>query len=414
MKQIFLFAFAVIGASIVLTSCNKENQPPADNTKTFVLPAMGDAVVDANNAFAFNILHAACLQDNTNSNKLISPLSIYLALSMVYNGANSATKDSIAHALQLAGIDMDDLNAVCNALITQLPGEDNRVQLAIANSIWYNQSGYQPLPSFLTTVQDSYVATMQSLDFSNGSSVNTINKWVADNTNNRIPTITNELSADDMMYLINAIYFNGAWKARFPTSGTHNDAFHLEGGGTKMVPFMNNKLYAKFYADDQFSMVELPYGGGNSFNMFVMLPKQAQSILTFATQMNETLLANAIGKMDSAEVEITLPKWEYSYSIPDMRPELSMLGMGNAFKEGADFSNMYNATQVKPYITNAAHKTYIKVNEEGTEAAAVTAVGMGTTSSTSSNYFKADHPFLYTIIEKQTGIILFTGIVNAP
>src|SRR5205085_11629975 len=114
-----------------------------------------------------------CLQDNTAGNKLISPLSMYLALSMVYNGANGATKDSIAHTLQLAGIDINDLNAVCNATITQLPGEDNRVQLSIANSIWYNQRAYQPLPSFLTTVQDSYAATMQSLDFSNGSSVNT-------------------------------------------------------------------------------------------------------------------------------------------------------------------------------------------------------------------------------------------------
>lgn len=413
MRKLFFFVFAAIGVSTIVTSCNKEDQPPADNTKTIVLPALGNAVVNASNAFAFNMLHAVCGQDPASSNKLISPLSIYLALSMVYNGAAHATKDSIAQTLQLAGIDINDLNAVCNALITQLPGEDNRVQLAIANSLWYNQNSYQPLPSFLTTVQNSYVATMQPLDFSNGSSVNTINKWVADNTNNKIPKVMDALSADDMMYLVNAIYFNGAWKTRFSASGTHNDAFHVEGGGMKMVPFMEDKLITRFYANDQFSIAELPYGGGSSYSMFVVLPKQEQSMLTFAAQMNETVLADAIDKMDSAEVEIVLPKWEYSYDIPDMKPELSMLGMGNAFSKEADFSNMYNANQIKPYITKAVHKAYIKVNEEGTEAAAVTAIGVGTTSS-STNFFKADHPFLYTIIEKQTGVVLFTGIINAP
>jgi serine protease inhibitor len=184
MKKLFRFSVAIL----LLASCKKDSIVP-DVTKTIILPANGASVVNSNNIFGFNFLHAALAQDNTDKNKLISPLSIYMALSMVYNGAGSSTKDSIAKTLQFSGIDINDLNTVCNALITQLPQEDNKVQFSIANSIWYNKNSFQPLTSFLNTQQQFYNAETNALDFSDPSSVNMINNWAAEKTNNKIREI---------------------------------------------------------------------------------------------------------------------------------------------------------------------------------------------------------------------------------
>ncbi len=400
----------------VVSSCTKTNPIPEEHTQTIVLPANGGAVINANNQFAFDFFRATLSHDPENTNKLISPLSIYLALSMVYNGADNATRDSIAKTLELSGIDITSLNAVCQSLLSQFPKEDNKVQLSIANSIWYKQNSYQPFPSFLNIVQSNYDASVQPLNFDDHSAVNTINNWVAQKTNNKIPEILESISPDDLMYLINAIYFNGAWKYAFKTSDTYNDIFNLQDGSTKSVPFMKRQLNVNMFGDSSFTMIELPYGGGKSFSMYILKPADAnESLSTFASSLNENILSNAITKMDSATVQLEIPKWEYSYELEDMRPELSMLGMGTAFGGNADFSKIYDPSQLQVYISKAIHKAYIKVNEEGTEAAAVTAIGITITAMPlPPPVFKLDHPFVYSIIEKQTGAVLFLGIVNDP
>jgi len=416
MKKIPSLIFPFLVIIITVSSCTKTNPNPEERTQTIVLPTNGAAVINANNQFAFDFFRATLSQDTSNNNKLISPLSIYLALAMVYNGADNATKDSIANTLQMSGIDIASLNAVCQSLLLQFPQEDNKVQLSIANSIWYRQNSYQPFSSFLNTVQSNYDASVRPLNFDDPSAVNTINNWVAQKTNNKIPTIIQSISSDDLMYLINAIYFNGAWKNSFKTSDTYNDIFNLQDGSTQSVPFMKRQLTAKMFGDSSFTMIELPYGGGKSFSMYVLEPVHPQeSISTFASSLNETILINAINEMDSSTVQLEIPKWEYSYEVEDMRPELSMLGMNIAFGSNADFSKIYDPSQVKVYITKAMHKAYIKVNEEGTEAAAVTVIGIGTTAiPLPIPIFKLDHPFVYSIVEKQTGAVLFLGIVNNP
>jgi len=416
MKKIPSFIFLLLAIMSVVSSCKKTNPIPDEHTQTIVLPVNGADVINANNRFAFDFFRATLTQDPENTNKLISPLSIYLALSMVYNGADNATKDSIAKTLELSGIDIATLNAVCQSLLSQFPKEDNKVQLSIANSIWYRQNSYQPFPSFLNTVQNNYDASVQPLNFDNPTAVNTINNWVAQKTNNKIPKILESISSDDLMYLINAIYFKGAWKYAFKTSDTYNDIFNLQDGSTKSVPFMKQQIRTKMFSNSSFTMIELPYGGGKSFSMYILKPADAnESLNTFASTMNETILANAVNEMDSSTVQLEMPKWEYSYEVADMKPELSMLGMGIAFGDNADFSKIYDPSQVKVYITKAIHKTYIKVNEEGTEAAAVTALGAGTTSVPAPPpIFKLDHPFVYSIVEKQTGAVLFLGMVNDP
>ena len=422
MKNSFPPAFSSLPAVIALivvsmVSCTKSIPAVADKSQTLVLPADGASVIDANNQFAFDLLRATLQQDTTANNKLVSPLSIYLALSMVYNGAGGATRDSMARALDLSGIDTNTLNSVCHALITQLPGEDNAVQLSIANSIWYAQNNYQPLASFLNTTQTDYDATIQSLNFKDPNSVNTINDWVAQKTDGKIPSVIKSISPDELMFLINAIYFNGAWQYAFKTSDTYNGEFHLQNGSAQTVPFMKQQVTVNAFIDSSFMMIELPYGGGKSYSMYIALPTDAQrSINSFASLMNGAVLANDIARMDSANLLVEIPKWEYSYSIDNMLPELSQLGMGIAFSDDADFSNLYNPNQTAVKLSRAIHKTYIKVDEQGTQAAAVTVIGVITAISAPPPpfLFRADHPFFYTIVEKQTGAILFTGIVNDP
>ncbi len=414
MKIAFVFGILALGALSGLPSCKKSTATP-DKTQTITLPSGGASVITANNQVAFNFLHATLQQDPADNNKLISPLSLYLALSMVYNGADNDTKDSIARALAISGMDINTLNATCQALIAQLPTEDNKVQLSIANSIWYKQSTYQPLAPFLNIARTDYAATVQPLNFDDPGSVNTINNWVAQKTNNKIPTILNNISSDELMFLIDAIYFNGAWQYGFKTSNTFTDSFHLHNGIAKAVPFMIQQIKLNAYGDSSFRMIELPYGGGKSYSMYIAIPNNPQqSIGAFAALMDQAKLSATISKMDSMYMVLEIPKWEYSYAVDDMQPELAQLGMGIAFTNAADFSNIYDPTQVKVKISRAIHKTYIKVNETGTQAAAVTAIGIIPQDVPAIFPIKFDHPFLYTIVERQTGAILFAGILNDP
>lgn len=412
-KKISLVFYAFL--ILIISSCVKQPVIADQKTNIIILPPNGASVIQASNQFAFDFFRTTLQNDADPDNKLISPLSIYLALSMMYNGADHATKDSMETALRLKGMDIKSLNDLCNTLITSLPGEDNRVQLSIANSIWYRQNSYQPFPAFLNTVQDNYQACITALNFGDPNAVKTINKWVSDKTNQKIPSVLQSISPDEVMFLINAIYFNGSWKYAFKSSNTTNDLFYLADGTTRNTPFMKQKISTKIFADTSFKIIELPYGGGNSFSMYVLQPvNQQESLESFALSLNENILKNAINKMDSISIDVQIPKWETAYEIPDMKPELSNLGMGIAFSDLADFSKIYDSKETAVHVSKAIHKAYIKVNEAGTEAAAVTVIGFSYTSFPSSPVFKLDHPFLYTIVEKQTGAVLFLGTVNDP
>lgn len=409
------YAFALLLFPIVIfPSCKKNPVMPDQKTTPIVLPPNGAEVVAAGNQFAFDFFHATLNEDVSEKNKLVSPLSIYLALSMVYNGADHATKDSMDKALRLHGIDINTLNAVCSTFVKSLPGEDNRVQINIANSIWYRNEGYQPYPSFLGLVQNSYDAEIKPLDFADPNSVNMINKWVAEKTKGKIPRVLDQISPDDLMFLINAIYFNGKWKHAFKASNTRSENFYANGVTPKPVPFMIQKMVTPLYSDENITIAELPYGGGNSFSMYILMPNGSQSLKECIANLNPQTFRQSLEKMDSSDFEIHLPRWEYSYELPDMKPELSGLGMGIAFTPQADFSKIYDETQTRVQITKAIHKTYIKVNEEGTEAAAVTVIGIGMTAMPQPRILKIDHPFVYAIVEKQTDAVLFLGTVNDP
>jgi serpin B len=408
-----LSACLIVLATIALFSCHKSTPTPATDTPP-VMPPNSAAVAAAANQFAFSIFHSILQSQPANVNKLISPLSIFTALSMTYNGAAGATQDSMALALQQKGIAISDLNAFNQALITQLPKEDSKVQLSIANSIWYSKAGAQPAPAFLDLTKTDYLSTMQAMDFTQSvAAVNTINSWVAKNTNNKIPGILDRLDPATLMILINAVYFNAPWLHGFQPEATHNQPFTLGDGSTVSTPFMFQEMYTPAWFGPTFTFVELPYSTGKGFSMYLAIPiDNSWSIADFVAAFTRDSLTNAYAHMDSTFVGVSLPRWEYPYSIPILNDELTALGMGIAFGSTADFSGMYPNRPL--HISQVAHKAYIKVSEEGTEAAAVTSVGTTATLVPAAWPVKADHPFLYLITEKQTGTVLFLGIVADP
>jgi serine protease inhibitor len=400
---------------MIMISCHKSVQSP-DTNKTLDLPAGSPAVIAANNQFALNFFGSLLQQDSTPDNKLISPFSIYMALSMVYNGSAGATRDSMAGTLALAGISTAELNDVSAALIKQLPSEDSKVTLSIANSLWYQQNGPQPVPGFLDSMTEDYSGYIQSLNFSSPASPATINSWVAAKTDNKITNLLSSLSPADAMVLINAIYFNGVWQYAFNPADTHDNTFYLSDGTTASVPFMNQQVTLRWYQDPAYTLLELPYGGGNSFDMYVVMPTNQQaSLKSFATSFSSSTWADGLSHLDSQSISLYFPKWQGSFQIPNAYPELAALGMGIAFNPDANFSAMFS-TPVS--ISQVIHKTYIDVSETGTQAAAATAVVTVTVERGGGQpaipVVMVNHPYLYFIVEKQTGAILFVGTMNNP
>jgi serpin B len=370
-------------------------------------------VVAAQNQFTFKLFKAAQKQDSTLSNKLISPLSVYLDLSMAYNGAATTTKSAMEEALQMKDVTDEDVNKTNQALITGLPREDSRVTLNIANSIWYNQR-FQPLAPFLQTASDYYQAKVSGADFSNPTTVQLINNWAASQTQQKIKTILDKISTDDVMYLLNAVYFKGQWKYKFDADKTTTRTFSTADKGTVQTPFMVQKGTFGYMQNDSVQMISLPYGNGD-FSMYVLLPSPKTNLQQLIAGVDENTLEKYIARLDTVSLKLWLPKWKYSYKIKNMKPELATLGMGIAFSpKDADFSDMY-PPDLPVYISKVIHKTYIQVDEQGTEAAAVTAIGITyVTSAPALPVMDINRPFLYVITEKSSGVILFVGEVNNP
>lgn len=398
--------------NLLLAACTKTglNNSPAIVTPV-ILPDGSSAITNSMNDFAFDFFRSTLSNDNASSNKLISPLSVYIALSMVYNGADNATKDSIAHALRLVASDIKKLNDVCKILIEELPGIDNKVKLSIANSIWYNTNGPQPIPGFLTTINQSYHSAVKPVDFLNSTTaLDQINNWVADNTNQKIKKILDQQDPNSLMYLVNAIYFKGVWKNKFEVSNTINEDFHTPEGNTVPTPFMVQENTIHYARNNNLQMAELPYSAG-AYNMYILLPNENVNLTETVASINATAFQQLLSDTQSVKLSIHLPKWKSSYKVSSLRPELAAMGMDIAFTDKADFTKMYNSPV---QITKSIHQTFIEVNEEGTEAAAATVIEVGVTSIMPAPVLKINRPFIYVIAEKSTGTILFTGVVNNP
>jgi serpin B len=398
---LLILILAVAGCS---NSMGPESEPG-----DIVMTQKSLQLVSADNAFTFNLFRK--IPDSKGHNVMVSPLSISLALSMTLNGAEGTTKSAMIEALGLNGFSVDEINQIYLDLVTALKKADSQVVMNIANSIWIKKS-YPVLTPFIATNQKYYDASVEKLDF-NLAALNTINNWVNAKTNSKIPKILDEISSEEIMFLINAIYFNGKWEIQFEKSNTADGSFTLAAGSTVNVPLM--KLKEKFGYSEQtgYKSLRMPYGRGK-FGMVILLPDEGKTPDQLIAQMNSASWASLMSALDnSTKVDVWLPRFKFSWES-ELNDILSSLGMGVAFSESqANFSKINSTDHL--FITKVKHKTFIDVNEEGTEAAAATSVGIGVTSiGPSEPVFHVIRPFIFLITEEDTGAILFAGKVENP
>ncbi len=369
-------------------------------------------LVDANNGLGFNMYLQLAEQD-PDRNIFISPSSIITALAMAYNGAEGETRAAMEETLLLKGMTMDEVNAAFADLLTILQNPDPNVELTVANSLWARE-GVSFNEDFLSRSRDYYGAELTELNFGDPGSADTINRWVKDKTRNRIDGIVEPpIDPETILFLINAIYFKGEWSEPFDPALTREAAFNLPDGGTKEHPFMSRNGDFYYLKTDLFQAVRLPYGKNERVGMYIFLPTASAGLEKFQAELNETNWNSWIGSFRSMEGDLSLPRFSFEYET-SLKKALEALGMGIAFEEGsADFSGM-RPTPPDLFISEVKHKTFIEVNEEGTEAAAVTSIEVGMTAMPETFNMVLDRPFFFTISDNMTGTILFIGSVLEP
>ncbi|MEQ8995416.1 MAG: serpin family protein [Coleofasciculus sp. B1-GNL1-01] len=400
-------------AGLISQKINAQNAPNPQKPELTAQqpnPSVNTQLVEANTKFGFK-LFSEILQEDSNKNVFISPTSIAIALAMTYNGASGETQAAMANALELQGMSLSEVNQANEALKTTLENADSDIQLSIANSLWAKQ-GVSFKPEFLQRNQQFYDAQVTDLDFANPEAKRIINNWVKEKTNGKIPQIISDIQPDDLLFLINAIYFKGNWMEQFDKDKTEDRPFYLADGTQKQHPMMSQSGEYQYYEDDSVQAISLPYGKGR-LSFYVFLPRETVSLDTFEQQLtpeNWQQWMNRFGKRDGS---IVLPRFKLEYEIK-LNEALKALGMDVAFDRRADFSNM---TEADILINQVKHKTFVEVNEEGTEAAAATSVGIVLTSASFTQTpfeMVVDRPFFCAIRDNQTGTILFMGSIREP
>jgi serine protease inhibitor len=380
------------------------------------LPAGEDKVdmriVAANNQFGFDLFNQLKLQEK-DKNIFFSPLSVAFALAMTYNGAAGVTKEEMGRTLKLSGMTQNEINDMSAVLMKSLKSSDPKIELAIANSLWARK-GVQFKEDFLARNRQFFGAEIATLDFADPQTKNTINNWVSKNTHGKIPSIIDQIDSQMVMYLINAIYFKGLWAKKFDKGKTKDEPFYLSSGSQKQMPMMSQSGNYRYYRGDKFQAVSLPYGKGGTA-LYLFLPDKGSSLDDLLQGFSRDKCEQWMKGFRSTPGDVKIPRFKMAYEskLNDM---LKALGMETAFSESkADFSGMRDKRDV--YISEVKHKAIVEVNEEGTEAAAATSVGIRTTSMRPPQErftFIADHPFLMIIRDEPTGAILFMGTVIDP
>ncbi len=410
-KKMRIAIVLTLMATTVVTGCSSDSQEPAP-TSPVVLPAELKlsstelAMVNQSNEFAFNLFREA--QDEVKS-QVISPISITFALGMLNNGAGGETLAQINKVLGFADTGADGINNFCCKMLNVASTLDPLTTVKIANTIYLNQ-GHELQPDFVQKAKLYYDADPETRDFHDGKTMDVINQWANDHTEKMIKKVLDEdsFNPDAVSYLLNAIYFKGSWAKKFDKAMTMKEAFNHAGSTKEMtyVDMMRQTSEFEYAETDDCQALRLPYGNG-SFQMTVLLPKGPTNALPKVPTAEEWQQLN--NKMGSTLVDVSLPRLETDTDI-DLKPIMTRLGMPDAFNETkADFRYF---CKEPVYIDLMKQVAKIKLDEEGTEAAAVTVIGGVLTSVGPEQKvvaFHADHPFLYVISEKQTGTVFFIG-----
>ncbi len=410
MKNLILFVFSFTFSFLFLQCNDQITQYEGDSVRE--LSTQEKKVSGSSEDFGLKLFRKTN-ELETGKNIFIAPLSVSYALGMTLNGANGETYNAMLNTLELNGLSQSEINQSFKSLMQLLTSIDPKVNFQIANSIWYTND-LTVKDEFVSVNKNYFDALVKGLDFNDPMAAKTINSWVNENTNGKIQEIVEDpIKNDLMMFLINAIYFKGSWKYQFDPKYTSDDYFYLSDGSQINCKMMKVKSNYKYLSMDECQIIELPYGDGN-YCMNIFLPKIGSDINSFIEDLTADKWNNWLAEMSETEVNLFLPKFTLEYKL-EMKDVLSALGMSVAFTGDADFTRMHEPSEL--CIGAVKHKTFVEINEEGTEAAGVTSVEMVRTSIGDNNkevFMQINHPFVLLIKEKNSNAILFIGKIINP
>jgi serpin B len=400
----------VIAWALLATACSDSTGPDRDGAPITRLPRQLSTVerdlLGASNAFAFD-LTGRLLPAGPDENLFWSPLSASMLLGMVLNGADGDTYDQMRSVLGFDGMTQEEINEGYHDLAELLVGLDPAVSIEIGNSTWTGR-GFPLQPDFSQRVSDAFAAEAREVDFGDPGTLDAINGWVDDATRGHIESIFDELPGNVVMVLLNAIYFQGDWTRQFDRERTTGADFTRADGSTVTADMMSLEDTFPFGSDDDVVMVELPYGG-EAFAMTLVVPRYGRDVDDVVAGLTPEVWNGWLEGLTEAEVQVRLPRFELEWQA-ELDDALEALGMTDAFSPGAaDFSRLTPGGGV--WLDLVKQKAFVKVDEEGTTAAAVTG---GTVVDSAPPTVRADRPFLFVLRERLTGTILFMGIVNDP
>ncbi|MBE0666581.1 MAG: serpin family protein, partial [Bacteroidales bacterium] len=384
--------FLTLAAITGLISCSKEpGQEPDLTPKSLTLTAMGPEVIASGNEFGVELFTKVASGEN--KNLMLSPLSASTALTMLLNGCNAGTYDQLRGTLKYpVGMTISEINEVYKSLVAQLLVIDPKVKLALANAIFYRQ-GFSVKGPFLNTMSTDFDVEIAGLDFSLPSALTTINKWASDNTNGKIPKVLNDISGDAVMFLMNALYFKGDWSYQFDKDLTTDRPFHTDGSNSVDVSTMKGDVGSRVTSETGYTAIELPYGCTN-FTMVVIVPVGTLSdfITSFTAEKWNTITSAFDDQEKFNELTVYMPKYKFSYE-KYLNDQLQSMGMLDAFDPG--MANLSGISDASIFVSFVKQNTFVEVDEKGTEAAAVTTIGMHTTSlPPQPREFVIDKPFV--------------------
>ncbi len=413
MKKIGLIAipvsFILVAAAVLVVFQKPQTEeiiPAKIADETNYTEERLSSLVDSLNAFTFDFYNKV----SENKNVFFSPYSIFVALSMAYEGARGNTSEqmyNILNILQNDSATRGSFGRIYNLLNQKQEG----YTINTANAFWAQQN-YEFLQEYIGILESYYIAEANELNFADSNeSANTINAWIEENTNHKIKNMIDQSALSELTRLVltNAIYFKGLWANQFDPDNTNKEDFRITPDETVEVDMMHlTDIKFNYTKTDDLQILKLPYKG-NDLSMIIILPKE-NNISVVESQLNQLNLTKWINDLNEIEININIPKFKFEteYTLNDV---LEDMGMKDAFIPGiADFSGMDNTTDL--YISSVLHKAFVEVNEEGTEAAAAT--GVIVTTRYINNTFNADHPFVFLIRHEETGAIIFMGKIMNP
>ncbi|GAB3011368.1 serpin family protein [Niabella terrae] len=406
--------FLSIGfALLIMTGCSKKNLPTQEDRKGSDQQhpiSLAAPVANVFTSFSFDFFKTQQSRAGVTEDLFVSPLSLHIALGMLANGAEGSTHTEIMNALKAEQLSQGALNQAYSTLLTELPQADPAVEMALANAIFY-KNGFSVEAPFLGILHNSFNAEITALPFL-PEDLTIINQWASDHTNGKIPQVLQELSPNLVMLLMNALYFKGDWRIRFDKKNTAAQPFYREAATASTVQMMQRKDTFELATGSGYRALQLAYGNGQ-FRATLLLPDEDKSITDIFNQLDAAAWQQLQRSFQTRTVQLGLPKFKLSAAY-DLNKTLEDMGMVKVFQP--DAANLEGISPVKPlFVSFVKQNTFAAVDEQGTEAAAVTTIGVEVTSAPAPPpQFICNKPFGLIISEKTSNTILFMGRIMDP